>query len=206
MNFAFAMGPLNAAVVLWRNSLVFHDREKVITVWIHLLPSWFAYASKWQEADPDSAFSGRMASLENCSPLGLMDVATALMVYALWQALYFWKTEVLDAASLNADFTTQTSLRWLALDTQRPIHQMVLGLVRRLGVQARDEAFCPTTTKTKIIFMLSQFGYTALTLLPTMVAWQYFAASSFQIFAVFCVTCFNGWAYNPLFFVFFFLL
>jgi hypothetical protein len=37
VNFAFAVGPLCAAVILWRNSLVFHDHDKVRSVVVPLV-------------------------------------------------------------------------------------------------------------------------------------------------------------------------
>jgi hypothetical protein len=37
--FALSNGPLLIALVMWRNSLVFHDLDKTTSVFIHLFPS-----------------------------------------------------------------------------------------------------------------------------------------------------------------------
>ena len=68
----------------------------------------------------------------------------------------------------------------------------MLKAVRWLGVQAQEEPFDPATWKTKIIFMASQLAYTALTLLPPLMAWRSYTVASLEIFAVFCVACYNG--------------
>jgi len=104
VNFAFATGPLFAAVLLWRNSLVFHDQEKVVTVWVHVLPGWLAYAARWQDTSLSSDagggggggahFKGRLAALGRCEPFGAGDYGRSLGLYAAWQLLYFIKTEV----------------------------------------------------------------------------------------------------------------
>jgi hypothetical protein len=70
--------------------------------------------------------------------------------------LYFLKTEVLDKSILDSDPALQTSLRWLALDSERGIHQLVLSIMRKLKYMGPTETFDPTSNKTKIIFMFSQ--------------------------------------------------
>ena len=193
VNFAFAMGPLCAAVILWRNSLVFHDHEKVITVWIHVLPSWLVYATRWQ--DGSGTFKGRMAALGNCEAFGVADYVRSLAGYALWQALYFIKTEVLDRDALDADPSCQTSLRWLASDTERPIHGLVLGLVRKCGLMGATELFDSAKNKTKLIFMASQLIYTAITLVPVPLLYRSYWLLTVTVPAIFSVAVYNGGEY-----------
>jgi hypothetical protein len=116
----------------------------VTTAWVHILPSWLVHATRW--GSPASRIGALSTYPGN---FGGSDYAHAFVGYALWQEAYFWKTEVLDSLYLDSDRTMQTSLRWLALDTERPIHQLVLGITRRLGLMRPDEVFDPTTTKTK---------------------------------------------------------
>jgi len=119
----------------------------------------------------------------------------ALLVYCLWQLAYFLKTEVMDAPLLDADSTIQTSLRWLALDTQRPIHILVLAVLRRLKVMQQDEVFNPSHLKTKIIFMTSQLVYTAIVMLPVPFAYRYKWFCSFYVLLIFCMSVYNGGEY-----------
>jgi len=45
--FIFTHGPLTWAIVVWRNSLVFHDYDKITSVYIHLLPCLLYYCLRW---------------------------------------------------------------------------------------------------------------------------------------------------------------
>lgn len=40
ITFACANGPVAVAIIAWRNSLVFHDLEKVTSVFIHIMVCW----------------------------------------------------------------------------------------------------------------------------------------------------------------------
>lgn len=44
--FLSACGPLAWAIVVWRNSLVLHDLEKVTSVFIHMMPPLLAYSRR----------------------------------------------------------------------------------------------------------------------------------------------------------------
>lgn len=44
--FMSACGPLAWAVVVWRNSMVLHDLERVTSVFIHLMPPILAYTRR----------------------------------------------------------------------------------------------------------------------------------------------------------------
>ena len=46
------------------------------------------------------------------------------------------------------------------------MHQLVLGLMRRLGVMEAEEEFDADTVKTKLIFVSAQLVYTLATLGP----------------------------------------
>src|SRR3546814_6787399 len=78
--FIFANGPLSWAVPVWRNSLVFHDMDKLTTVYIHVLPNMLTYCTRWPQNDQ--------------APLALDDFLLAIMVYMLWQLMYFIQTEI----------------------------------------------------------------------------------------------------------------
>ena len=47
INFVFSHGPLLCAVLAWRNSLVFHDVDKMTTVYIHIAPAWLLFTLRW---------------------------------------------------------------------------------------------------------------------------------------------------------------
>lgn len=56
--------------------------------------------------------------------------------------------------------------RALASDSGNGMHQLVLGLMRRLGVMEAEEEFDADTVKTKLIFVSAQLVYTLATLGP----------------------------------------
>lgn len=45
--YLYANGPLMSAILIWRNSLIFHDYDKIVSVYIHLLPSMLYYTLRW---------------------------------------------------------------------------------------------------------------------------------------------------------------
>ncbi|XP_074641975.1 uncharacterized protein LOC141899511 [Tubulanus polymorphus] len=45
--FGMANGPLISAVVIFRNSLVFHDIDKLISTYIHILPPFLTFCIRW---------------------------------------------------------------------------------------------------------------------------------------------------------------
>ena len=53
--FMLANGPLAWAVVLWRNSLVFHSPERLTSLHIHIMPPLLTYAQRWLVGDGRSA-------------------------------------------------------------------------------------------------------------------------------------------------------
>lgn len=176
--FIFANGPLSWAVPVWRNSLVFHDMDKLTTVYIHVLPNMLTYCTRWPQNGQE--------------PLIFGDFLWALLGYLVWQLLYFIKTEINDKAKLDADPEIQTSLRFLTMDRHNPMHQMVRQLMVQIGVMKKGESFDHSTLKTKVIFMSSQLAYTAVTFLP--IPWLYNNQSRHLYFVifVFVIAIYNG--------------
>mmetsp|Transcript_21099 Transcript_21099/g.61587 ORF Transcript_21099/g.61587 Transcript_21099/m.61587 type:complete len:586 (-) Transcript_21099:113-1870(-) len=191
INFSFSLGPLCWAVVLWRNSLVFHAMDKVTTVYIHILPSWLVLVTRWYLSSTD----GRLSGLTECPAYSLWDFLATLACYCLWQTLYFVKTEVLDSHILDADPSLQTSLRWLSLDTERGINKLVLSIMRWTGAMRKNETFDPSSVKTKFIFMASQLVYTALTLVVVPFLYRSYTLCITYVIFIFCVSVYNGGEY-----------
>lgn len=42
-------GPLACSVPAWRNSLVFHDLEKITSIYIHVFPALLLYSIRWYQ-------------------------------------------------------------------------------------------------------------------------------------------------------------
>eukprot|EP00638_Chattonella_subsalsa_P021193 CAMPEP_0117867954 /NCGR_PEP_ID=MMETSP0950-20121206/8335_1 /TAXON_ID=44440 /ORGANISM="Chattonella subsalsa, Strain CCMP2191" /LENGTH=190 /DNA_ID=CAMNT_0005719715 /DNA_START=337 /DNA_END=910 /DNA_ORIENTATION=- len=100
------------------------------------------------------------------SSYDMWDFLFAVGAYCFWQLLYYYKTEMLDKAVLEADPALVTSLRWLSSDKKNAMHKLVLKVMRRAKLMGPQEEFDSTTVKTKVIFMASQLVYTLVTFTP----------------------------------------
>ena len=101
-----------------------------------------------------------------------------LMFYFMWQLLYLIIVEVILSSWVKADKDLEFALRCLARDSDNGMHQLVLGIMRKLSVMAPSETFQAETVKTKIIFLSAQFVYTVITLLPVQVLYSSYSLSN----------------------------
>jgi len=182
--YVYANGPVAFAIVVWRCSLVFHDNEKMTSVYIHILPSMLFYTIRWSSKWPSSTESFRST-----------DMFAAMFGYLLWQTLYFMKTEYFDKDKLDRNPNMVTSLRHLSADYKNSTAITTLKLCRRLGIMTRTENFDAKSAKTKIIFMSTQLVYTFVTMLaaPLFYASQIF--SLVHLTFIFSVAVYNGGNY-----------
>lgn len=124
--FSFAEGPLAWALIVWRCSLVFNSFDKIVSVFIHLLPGLVFFTIRWW----DPAFLGAMdpagtphrASwpyVESKYNIWTWLFVVPLVAYSLWQVLYFLIVEVLRRQRLLQDPEVMTSYRELSKKAQK---------------------------------------------------------------------------------------
>jgi hypothetical protein len=212
VSYIFANGPLPWAIVVWRNSYVFHDYDRMFSVYIHILPSMLSYVGlanghcsllnllpSKQCIDSMSetchTFRCRPPANATVASLTLQDFALAVLFYTLWQITYFVKTEVFDKDYLNAHPEKTTSLRWLASDTKNPFARYVLKQLRRVGIFAAGEDYDSKTVKTKIVFMSTQLLYTALTFLLAFPMYRWPGIQFTFILCIIVMSLYNGASY-----------
>jgi hypothetical protein len=113
----------------------------------------------------------------------------------VWQAVYFWVTEVKDVAFLNANPDVMTTLRWLSQDRKNPMYKVVLFITRKMRVMGKKEHFDYTTFKTQIVFMIAQFVFTLASVIPSLL--MYYSLFLHVALLVFFLTVavFNGAGY-----------
>ena len=213
--YIYCLGPLLFAIPLWRNSLVFHDFDKITSVYIHILPSMMSYIRRfhgsyrcdWKVIQFQEIYSlwntyTPLVKLKNCSllrpmisiksSLSIHEYLYAIIGYLVWQLLYFYKTEILDKSKLDVDPTKLTSLRWMANDMKNPFVAKVLKLCRKFGIYTQNEKPDATNMKTKLVFVFCQFLYTLCTFIPS----YFVSGHSFLTLAligiIFIVSVFNG--------------
>ena len=192
--FIYANGPLTWAVVVWRNSLVFHDYDKITSVYIHFLPCALYYAGRWHGHNPLTFLQGSATteSIPLYEKLCLNDYILASIGYIFWQLLYFGKTEIVDKTKLDARPELLTSLRWMSSDKKNSFAKFVLGICRKAGFMRFNEHFDCFSTKTKIIFMGAQFLYSMMTFIPTIFLYNSQKCHIAFLIFIFCTSAFNG--------------
>lgn len=142
-------GPLACSVPAWRNSLVFHDLEKITSIYIHVFPALLLYSIRWYQPTgtwPFNPFwpltflpaqknvssscechpgmlmprfrhccvvdvdgSGWGPCLDACGALEGKDLGHALLLYVMWQIMYFVKVEMVEKG------TQRVSRGWATL-------------------------------------------------------------------------------------------
>lgn len=185
--FIFATGALPAAIPIWRNSLIFHDYDKIVSVYIHILPCCLYYTLRWSRDHVN------MQCLSNdCSSLTFGDYLWSMVVYLLWQVLYILKTEVWDRSKLDSNPEILTSLRWMAKDTKNASARMVLKYLKQVGLFGPQEDYDSTSLKTKAVFVASQLALTAVSSLPSFLLYRSQWAHITFILIIFTIAVFNG--------------
>lgn len=183
--FIFCNGPLSWAVVIWRNSLVYHDFDRMTSIYIHILPAMLSFCVRWYGLSPENA----------AVTLQFRDFVHASIMYLFWQFLYYYKTEVQDKAFLDANPEVVTSLRWLASDKKNGMARFVLNVCRKAGIFAKDEDYNPAEFKTLMVFMVTQFIYTVVTMLPVPFIFNSFPLQICFISFIFTCVVYNGASY-----------
>ncbi|CAA0835014.1 Unknown protein [Striga hermonthica] len=124
--FSFAEGPLAWALIVWRCSLVFNSMDKIVSVFIHLLPGLVFFTIRWwdpvffEAMHPEG--TARRASwpyVESKSYLWTWLFFVPLAAYLLWQFLYFLIVNVLRRQRLLRDPEVMTSYRELSKKAQK---------------------------------------------------------------------------------------
>lgn len=126
VSFSFAEGPLAWALIVWRCSLVFSSVDKLVSVLIHLLPGLVFFTIRWwdpaffEAMHPEGSIQrASWPYVENKSYLWTWLFLVPLIVYSLWQALYFLIVNVLRRQRLLRDPEVMTSYRELSKKAQK---------------------------------------------------------------------------------------
>lgn len=186
--FLYANGPLTFAILLWRNSFVFHDYEKMTSVYLHLYPCLLTYALRWH----DKGLPGYSYAQQ---PMCWGDLWAACGGYLLWQVLYYVKTEVFDREKLDSNPKLITSLRWLSASKKNWMSRLVLKACRSVGLFGPKEEYDSKTFKTKLVYMVSQFMYTLFTFLPIPLLYRWQWIHLMYIIFIFTMAVYYGASY-----------
>ena len=218
--FAMANGPVLGALIVWRNSLVFHSIDKITTVYIHCLPSLLMWCWRWYGLSPiNNAMdlftpglrqvegvqftsvtgAGKVdasSSVHDMPEMGMWNwIGLPLIAYIIWQGLYLLKTEYWDREKLDSNPSLQTSLRWIAHNEKMASHRISLKIMRKLGLMKPDEKFDPSSLKTKLVMVTGQLIFTLVTLLPVKPMYDSFWLHSLVMMYAYVNCVWNGASY-----------
>ncbi|KAJ0255241.1 hypothetical protein HA466_0100270 [Hirschfeldia incana] len=158
--FSFAEGPLAWALIVWRCSLVFSSPDKIVSVLIHLLPGLVFFTIRWWNPATFAAMrpigtTNRRASWpyveEDKTYLFTWLFLVPLVVYTLWQLLYFLIVNVLRRQRLLRDPEVMTSYRELSKKAQKANNKLwqlsgVLGDQNRMWMYILYQAIFTVAT------------------------------------------------------------
>jgi hypothetical protein len=185
LSFMCANGPVAWAIIVWRNSLVFHNYEKSTSFLVHFLPVVVTFCHRWYGYNgPELDFS-----LTNTFLI-------PLMTYLLWQLLFAIHVDWLSWHRIQHDPEMQTSCKWFfTKDKDTAIVKSALKLCRFHGLFGPEEEFSADEWRSRFVFYMYQFIYTTVSLVPT--AFLLYSKVAHTIFLLFVLIagCNNGATY-----------
>ncbi|KAL2262584.1 hypothetical protein VTK26DRAFT_849 [Humicola hyalothermophila] len=185
--YCLAYGNNAVAIIMWRNSLVFHSFDKVTSLFIHIMPcaTLHCIVHLLDPALRQARFPAvhAVATSPAGSPTAYANVASMLawssLPYAFWQLTYYVFITVRRRDKIAAG--RPTSFTWLRKSYAKVwIGRLVLGLPPALQEPA---------------FMSIQYAYAVLTMLPCPLWFAYRRASAAFLMVVFAWSVYNGSTY-----------
>ncbi|UJR30304.1 hypothetical protein I4U23_017841 [Adineta vaga] len=178
-------GPLALAIILWKNSLVFHSFDKVTSIFIHMYPPLTMFTLRWLlPIELQIKDYPAIAKIGNAIPMG-KTISYTIIFYLIWQALYYifivyGRRDKVESGSRITSYT------WLLNDKKG----FVARLVERLGFGGPTDGI----NIYKIIFyFLLQFTYMFLAILPVCLwYYRYMYINGIFLCSMFAVSVYNG--------------
>lgn len=185
--YCLAFGNNAVAIILWRNSLVFHSFDKVVSLFIHIMPcaTLHCIVHLFDEEEQRVRFPAiwNIKHPESGSPTSYTSViamvAWSSLPYVFWQLFYYFFITVRRREKIAAG--RPTSFTWLRKSYAKSwIGKIVLSLPDALQEPA---------------YMVIQYLYACLTMLPCPLWMQSRWASSIFMLVVFTWSIYNGSTY-----------
>lgn len=185
--YCLAYGNNAVAIIMWRNSLVFHSFDKVTSLFIHIMPCATLHCLvHLLTPEQQKAYHPAVWVVKNSppgSPTAYANILSMLawssIPYAVWQLSYYFFITVRRRDKIAAG--RPTSFTWLRKSYSKIwIGRFVLSLPETLQEPA---------------FMLIQYAYAILTMLPCSIWFYSRWASSIFLSVVFAWSVYNGSTY-----------
>ncbi|KAF7564866.1 DUF2838 domain containing protein [Pyrenophora tritici-repentis] len=184
--YCLCMGNNAIAIVMWRNSLVFHSMDKVVSLFIHMMPCVTLHclvhllSPEYQQEHYPAIYNIRHSDPTSPHHYSLPQMMLwATCPYAFWQLSYHFLITVRRREQIAAG--RPTSFTWLRKSYAKTwIGKIVLALPDFLQEPA---------------FMFIQYSYAVLTMLPCPVWFWYRWPSGLFLTIVFIWSVYNGATY-----------
>ncbi|KAI2608489.1 uncharacterized protein GGS25DRAFT_490502 [Hypoxylon fragiforme] len=183
-SYSLAYGNNAVAIIMWRNSLVFHDFDKVTSLFIHIMPCatlhCIAHLLPTEQLHEQFPAIWAIKTSPPGSPTAYGNLISMLtwstFPYAVWQLSYYFFITVRRREKIAAG--RPTSFTWLRRSYSKTwIGKIVLSLPASLQEPA---------------FMLIQYLYAVLTMLPCPLWFYSRWASAAFLMIVFTWSVYNG--------------
>lgn len=149
--FLATFGPMGLSIKIYRNSIVFHDVDRISSFFIHLFPMIMMYNMRFPPENATIAF-------QHCT-LDLRDYGNYMLFWLFWVILYFYVLEVRHGEKIVNNPSLLTNIRYIARAKTNPTNVICMKLCRALNIMGKDDVFDPETKKTKIIFTLAHGAF-----------------------------------------------
>ncbi|KAF2132085.1 hypothetical protein P153DRAFT_421126 [Dothidotthia symphoricarpi CBS 119687] len=181
--YCLTMGNNAVAIIMWRNSLVFHSMDKVVSLFIHIMPCVTLHCivhllpSDYQQERYPAIYNIRHSDPSSPHHYSLLQMQLwATIPYAAWQLAYHFLITVRRRDKIAAG--RPTSFTWLRKSYAKTwIGKLVLSLPDFLQESA---------------FMFIQYSYAVVTMLPCPVWFWYRWPSGLFLSVVFIWSVYNG--------------
>ncbi|KAK5308496.1 hypothetical protein LTR99_001472 [Exophiala xenobiotica] len=181
--YCLAYGNNAVAIVMWRNSLVFHSLDKVTSLFIHVMPPVALHCMVHLTSDEFLRERFPAVYTIKFSPPGSKEhynlwamLGWATLPYAVWQLSYHFFITVRRREKIAAG--RPTSFTWLRKSYAKTwIGKIVISLPNSLQ---------------EPVFMLIQYSYAVLTIIPCPIWFWYRWASAGFLLVVFSWSVWNG--------------
>ncbi|KAL0949827.1 hypothetical protein HGRIS_009863 [Hohenbuehelia grisea] len=172
--YCLSHGSLASAVITWRNSLVFHDSDKVTSLFVHIYAPFTFTVMRHFYPNAEARFPA-LKQLQHLQPLRALLLSGA--IYLVWQMLY-WKFVLVDRRAKIESGQRTTSFSFLLNDKR--------------GVIGRSLSSVPAAYR-ELAFMSGQLVYAVLTELPAVfLLYNSPFWSGVFLIVIFAVSVWNG--------------
>jgi len=188
-NYVLTLGPIFLAIIIWKNSLVFHSLDKLTSFFLHAFPPIMMHLYRWKFISNDLPLK-----VDDSLPL-YSNFILALMIYGIWQISYLIATNILLKSYLE-DKTVITSYRYLMTGKKKqPLYKWIEKELVKRGFLKAGEELDPDNVLGKLVFVSVQFLYTVIMICHIRFLYASYTLSVIYIVAVFGVACWNGASY-----------